>query len=60
VDLERVLYRLGHSYNTLPSVPDLLIAGTAELAGPTVLRFDKDFDFIASITGQSVEWLNSS
>jgi len=42
-----------------PSVPDLIIAATAELAGLTVLHFDKDFDLIASITGQPTEWLNA-
>jgi predicted nucleic acid-binding protein len=41
-----------------PSVPDLIIAATAELAGLTVLHLDKDFDVIAEITGQPVEWLN--
>jgi predicted nucleic acid-binding protein len=41
-----------------PSVPDVLIAAAAELAGLTLLHFDKDFDLIASITGQPAEWLN--
>ena len=41
-----------------PSVPDLIIAATAELAGVTVLHLDKDFDVIADVTGQSVERLN--
>ena len=40
-----------------PSVPDLIIAATAELAGLTVLHCDKDFDLIASVTGQAAEWL---
>jgi predicted nucleic acid-binding protein len=40
------------------SVPDLIIAATAELAGLTVLHLDKDFDVIAEITGQPVERLN--
>jgi hypothetical protein len=40
-----------------PSVPDLIIAATAELAGLTVLHCDKDFDLIASVTGQPAEWL---
>jgi predicted nucleic acid-binding protein len=40
-----------------PSVPDLLIAATAELAGLTVLHMDKDFDLIAEVTGQDVERL---
>jgi predicted nucleic acid-binding protein len=41
-----------------PSIPDLIIAATAELAGLTVLHVDKDFEVIAQITGQSVERLN--
>jgi predicted nucleic acid-binding protein len=41
-----------------PSVPDLIIAATAELAGLTVLHLDKDFDVIAEITGQPLERLN--
>lgn len=40
-----------------PSIPDLLIAATAEKARLTVLAADKDFDLIAVITGQPVETL---
>jgi predicted nucleic acid-binding protein len=40
-----------------PSIPDLIIAATAELAGLTVLHLDKDFEIIASITGQPLERL---
>ena len=40
-----------------PSIPDLLIAATAELAGFTVLHHDKDFDLIAELTGQPLERL---
>ncbi len=40
-----------------PSVPDLLVAATAELAGLTVLHLDKDFDLIAEVTGQATERL---
>jgi predicted nucleic acid-binding protein len=40
-----------------PSIPDLIIAATAELAGLTVLHFDQDFEVIAGITGQPAEWL---
>jgi len=42
-----------------PSIPDLIIAATAELAGLTILHLDKDFDVIAAITGQTVERLNT-
>jgi predicted nucleic acid-binding protein len=42
-----------------PSIPDLLIAATAEKASLTVLAVDKDFDLIATITGQPVQALDS-
>ncbi|NMO51109.1 PIN domain nuclease [Actinoplanes sp. TBRC 11911] len=41
-----------------PSIPDLLIAATAEKAGLTVLAVDKDFDLISSVTGQPIETLS--
>jgi predicted nucleic acid-binding protein len=41
-----------------PSIPDLIIAATAELAGLTVLHLDKDFEVIAQVTGQPIERLN--
>jgi len=39
------------------SLPDLIIAATAELAGLTVLHYDEDYDRIAKVTGQPVEWV---
>jgi predicted nucleic acid-binding protein len=38
-----------------PSIPDLLVAATAEVAELTILALDKDFELIAQITGQPVE-----
>ena len=49
-----------HGQHRAPSIPDLIIAATAELAGLTVLHLDKDFDIIASITGQPMERLSVS
>lgn len=40
-----------------PSVADLLIAATAEIAGITVLHVDKDFELIAEVTGQPLQRL---
>jgi predicted nucleic acid-binding protein len=40
-----------------PSIPDLIIAAAAELAGLTVLHVAKGFDLIAEITGQPTERL---
>jgi predicted nucleic acid-binding protein len=42
------------------SIPDLLIAATAELALLTVLHDDKDFELIADITGQAIERISGS
>jgi predicted nucleic acid-binding protein len=39
------------------SIPDLLVAATAERHGPTVLHYDDDYDRIAVITGQKAEWI---
>ena len=37
-------------------VPDLLVAAVAERSRLTVLCHDHDFDVIAEVTGQPVEW----
>src|ERR1700739_2996653 len=42
-----------------PSIPDVIIAATAEFAGLTVLHLDKDFEVIAQVTGQPVERLST-
>ncbi|HEX9529994.1 MAG TPA: PIN domain nuclease [Acidimicrobiales bacterium] len=42
-----------------PSLPDLLLAATAELSRLTVLHLDKDFELIAQVTGQPVERLDA-
>jgi predicted nucleic acid-binding protein len=55
IELQAVLAERGQHRG--PSVPDLLIAATAELAELTVLHMDKDFDLIADITGQPIERL---
>ena len=34
-----------------------MIAATADLNGATVLHYDADYDRIAEITGQPVEWV---
>jgi len=47
------------SQRRAPSLPDLIIAATAELAGLTVLHLDKDFEVIAAVTGQPVERLSA-
>jgi predicted nucleic acid-binding protein len=55
VEVQMLLADLGH--HRAPSIPDLLLAATAERAGFTVLHLDKDFELIADVTGQDVERL---
>jgi predicted nucleic acid-binding protein len=38
-------------------IPDLIIAAAAEIANLCVLHYDRDFELIASLTGQSHEWV---
>ena len=37
-------------HHRAPSIPDLLIAATAEKLGMSVLHADKDFDLIVDLT----------
>ena len=53
--VQRQLVRAGQHRG--PGVPDLLIAATAELNNATVVHYDRDYDTIAAITGQPVEWI---
>ena len=39
------------------SIPDLLVAATAERFALTVLHYDRDYERIAEITGQATEWI---
>jgi predicted nucleic acid-binding protein len=38
-------------------VTDLLIAAAAERQGVPIVHYDRDFDAIASVTGQSTRWV---
>lgn len=42
-----------------PSIPDLMVAATAELSGLIVLHVDNDFELIAGVTGQPMERLSA-
>jgi predicted nucleic acid-binding protein len=54
IEVQGALARSGHHR---VAIPDLLIAAVAEAAGLTILHYDKDFDTIAEVTGQPVEWV---
>jgi len=55
IEVQLRLADLGH--HRAPSVADLIVAATAELAGLTVLHLDKDFEMIAEVTAQPIERL---
>ncbi|GHI87649.1 PIN domain-containing protein [Streptomyces xanthophaeus] len=55
--LETQRHALNAGFHRALSLPDLLIAATAELHRLTVLHYDGDFDMIASITGQPTQWV---
>ncbi|MCG6956853.1 MAG: PIN domain nuclease [Gemmatimonadetes bacterium] len=54
VEVQGALARTGH--HRLP-IPDLIVAAAAESAERIVLHYDADFDRIAEVTGQPVEWV---
>lgn len=55
MEVHRVLARTSqHRHFRLP---DLIIAAAAEVGGATVLHYDADYDRIAKVTGQPVEWV---
>ena len=54
VDVQGLL--AGRGRHRLP-IPDLIIAAAAETAGMTILHYDADFDTIAAVTRQGVEWV---
>ncbi len=39
------------------ALPDLLIAATAERHRVTMLHYDHEYDLIASVTGQPMQWI---
>lgn len=39
------------------AIPDLVVAATAEAEGLIVLHYDRDFELIADVTGQPMEWV---
>jgi predicted nucleic acid-binding protein len=55
VEVMEVLAR--HGQHRAVALPDLLIAAVAERAGLCVLHYDEDYDRIAAVTGQSVQWV---
>ena len=54
-EVQAALVRRGHHRGV--SIPDLLVAAVAEAEHLTVLHYDADFELVARITAQPVEWV---
>ena len=55
--VQRQLARQGGLRHRSVKLPDLLIAASAEAGGAVLWHYDEDYDRIAEITGQPVEWI---
>ncbi|MFI6171147.1 PIN domain nuclease [Nocardia sp. NPDC051052] len=54
-DIQIELIRAGR--HRALSLPDLVIAATAERHGYTVLHYNGDYDIVAAVTGQPSQWV---
>ena len=55
LDVQGALWRSGHVRAV--GFPDLLVAAVAERERVAVLHYDADYDLIAHVTGQPVQWV---
>ena len=55
LDVQAALWRSGRIRAV--GFPDLLIAAVAEREHVTVLHYDGDYDLIAQVTGQPMQWV---
>ena len=46
-----------HGQHRAVSLPDLLIAAVAEREHLLVLHYDADYDLVAAVTGQPMQWV---
>jgi hypothetical protein len=55
LDVQAALWRGGQIRAV--GFPDLLVSAAAERERVTLLHYDRDFDLIAGITGQAMQWV---
>jgi predicted nucleic acid-binding protein len=55
LDVQGMLWRSGRVRAV--GFPDLLIAAVAEREHVTLLHYDSDYDLIAEVTGQQMQWV---
>lgn len=57
LEVQRILAHQGPLHHRSVKLADLMIAAAAEGAEATVVHYDEDYDRIAAVTGQAVEWI---
>lgn len=57
LEVQKALARKGGLHHRSVKIPDLVIAATAEAADAVLWHYDQDYDRIAEVTGQPVEWI---
>lgn len=57
LQVQQALAHTGGLHHRSVKIADLLIAAAAEAADATVLHYDADYDRIAEITRQPVQWI---
>lgn len=57
LEVQRLLARQGGLHHRSVKIADLIIAASAEAAEAIVWHYDEDFNRIASLTGQSTQWI---
>jgi predicted nucleic acid-binding protein len=55
LEVQAALWRIGRIRAV--GFPDLLVAAVAEREHVTLLHYDSDYDLIAAITGQRMQWV---
>lgn len=57
LEVQGRLARVGGLHHRSVKIADLVIAAAAETAGAVVWHYDRDYDRIAAVTHQPVEWI---
>ena len=57
LEVQQLLAHVGGLHHRSVKIADLIIAAAAEAAQATVLHYDSDYDRIAELTSQPVQWI---
>ena len=57
LEVQQLLAHVGGLHHRSVKIADLIIAAAAEAAETTILHYDSDYDRIAELTSQPVQWI---